>query len=264
MGKKHIEKARILKNEALTPDIYNLILLVNEIPETDPGQFLNLYCNDGSRLLPRPISICEVDAAAKTFRLIYKVTGKGTEEFSKLHEGEEIEYMGPLGTGFSLEKAEKIEKKDKEILLIGGGVGVPPLLELAKGLKGKKRVLLGFESDSILIEEFKEVSEEVKIATTQGTEGVKGTVMDLLSQEEIRADQIYSCGPRGMLKAVQGWARDRKIPAELSLEERMACGIGACLVCTCKTKEGPHEADWNYQRVCKDGPVFNAEEVIFE
>jgi len=219
------------------------------------------------------------------------VLGEGTKEFASLRVNEVIDYIGPLGKGFTLETKEAMETKgnmetkgsgkskdameitdarveknpeDKEILIIGGGVGVPPLLELSKRLKGKKRVLLGFETESILIEDFKKVASEVAVATTSGTEGIKGTVMDLLEQKEYTADQIYSCGPKGMLKAVQAWARERNIPTELSLEERMACGIGACLVCTCKTKEGPHEADWNYQRVCKDGPVFNGEEVMFE
>ncbi len=259
MEKKNIEKARILKNQALTPEIYEMVVDVGKTLDAVPGQFLNLYCKDGSRLLPRPISICEVDEKMGTFRLIYKVLGKGTEEFTTLKENEKIEYLGPLGTGFTLEESD-----NKEILIIGGGVGVPPLLELSKRLKGKKRVLLGFEKESILTGDFKKVAREVTVATTTGTEGIKGTVMDLLEEGEYVPDRIYSCGPKGMLKAVQAWARERNIPMELSLEERMACGIGACLVCTCKIKEGPHIEDWNYQRVCKDGPVFNGEEVVFE
>lgn len=267
MEKKGIKKARILKNQALTPRIYEMVLETEEISETLPGQFLNLYCKDGSRLLPRPISICEVDEKSGSFRLIYKVLGKGTEEFTSFKINDYIDYLGPLGTGFTLETTDAAVKKnpqDKEILIIGGGVGVPPLLELSKRLKGNKRVLLGFETESILIEDFKKVAAEVSVATTTGTEGIKGTVMDLLEQREYMPDQVYSCGPKGMLKAVQSWARERNIPSELSLEERMACGIGACLVCTCKTREGPHEEDWSYQRVCKDGPVFNGEEVMFE
>ncbi len=258
MEKKNINKARILKNEALGPEIYQMVLEVGDTGEAVPGQFVNLYCKDGARLLPRAISICEVDRKAGTFRLIYKVLGRGTEEFTQLKENEEIDWLGPLGSGFTL------NTEDREILLIGGGVGVPPLLELAKRLTGKKRVLLGFENESILTGDFSKVAAEVAVATTSGTEGIKGTVMDLLEQKEYLPDRIYSCGPKGMLKAVKDWARERNIPAELSMEERMACGIGACLVCTCKINEGPDPRDWNYQRVCKDGPVFNAEEVMFE
>ena len=263
MDNKSIEKALILKNEALTPEIYEMVLGVKSTSEATPGQFINLYCKDGSRLLPRPLSISEVDQKAGTLRLIYKVLGSGTREFAKLQKYEEIDYLGPLGKGFSLEFADE-KSEEQEILIIGGGVGVPPLLELAKQLQGKKRVLLGFEKESILVEDFKKVAREVAVATTTGDEGIKGTVMDLLEQGEYAPVKIYSCGPKGMLQAVQAWGREGNIPMELSLEERMACGIGACLVCTCKTQEGPHEEDWNYKWVCKDGPVFKGEEVVFE
>ncbi len=266
MVHKSIEKALILKNQALTPEIHEMVLGVKTTLGVTPGQFINLYCKDGSRLLPRPISISEADEKGGTLRLIYKVLGKGTEEFANLQKYEEIDYLGPLGKGFTLEKDDgKTETQEtQEILIIGGGVGVPPLLELSKQLKGKKRVLLGFEKESILIEDFKKVATEVAVATTTGDEGIKGTVMDLLEQGAYAPKKIYSCGPKGMLKAVQAWGRERNIPMELSLEERMACGIGACLVCTCKTKEGPHEEDWSYKRVCKDGPVFKGDEVMFE
>ncbi len=263
MEKKRIETARILKNEALTREIYEMLLGVKSTSGAEPGQFINLYCKDGSRLLPRAISISEVDEKAGTFRLIYKVLGKGTQEFSRLHKNEEIDYLGPLGKGFTLE-GDHEKPEEQEILIIGGGVGVPPLLELSKRLKGKKRVLLGFEKESILTEDFKKVATEVAVATTTGAEGIKGTVMDLLEQGKYAPGKIYSCGPKAMLRAVQAWGRERNIPMELSLEERMACGVGACLVCTCKIKEGPHEEDWNYKRVCKDGPVFNGDEVVFE
>lgn len=263
MDHKSIEKALVLKNEALTPEIYEMILGVKTTRDVAPGQFINLYCKDGSRLLPRPISICEVKENGATLRLIYKVLGKGTEELATLQKYEEIDYLGPLGKGFSLEEKENLGD-EHEILIIGGGVGVPPLLELVKQLKGKKRVLLGFEKESILIEDFQKVARDVAVATTTGDEGIKGTVLDLLERGEYAPVKIYSCGPKGMLKAVKDWGTKRDIPMELSLEERMACGIGACLVCTCKIQEGPHDEDWNYQRVCKDGPVFKGEEVMFE
>lgn len=263
MEKKRIKKGRILINEPITPEIFEMVLAVENPGEASPGQFLNLYCKDGSRLLPRAISIGEVDRERGAFRLIYKVLGKGTHEFSTLEKDEEIQYLGPLGKGFTPEDGDG-KSGEEEILIIGGGVGVPPLLELSKQLKGRKRVLLGFEKESILTEDFKKVATEVAVATTTGAEGIKGTVMDLLDRGEYAPKKIYSCGPKGMLKAVQAWGRARKIPMELSLEERMACGIGACLVCTCKIQEGPHGEDWNYQRVCKDGPVFKGEEVVFE
>lgn len=263
MEKKRMEKGKILKNEPLTPDIYEMVLEVKNFSKAQAGQFVNLYCKDGARLLPRAISIGEVDSDAGTFRLIYKVLGKGTQEFANLRRGEEINYLGPLGKGFSPEEQNEKEE-EQDILIIGGGVGVPPLLELTKQLRGKKRVLLGFEKESILIEDFQRVATEVAVATATGAEGIKGTVMDLLDQGAYTPTKIYGCGPKGMLKALQAWGKARSIPMELSLEERMACGIGACLVCTCKIKEGPHEEDWAYQRVCKDGPVFNGDEVVFE
>ena len=256
--KKNIENGKILTNTPLVPGVYQMVLQTKRSVEVSPGQFLNLYCKDGSRLLPRAISICEV-VDEKSLRLVYKTVGEGTREFSKLAPGEEIEYLGPLGKGFDLPT-----KTDREILIIGGGVGVPPLLELAKRLTGNIKVLLGFETRSILVEDFKKQATEVAVATASGEEGIRGTVMDLLETEGYTPDIIYSCGPKGMLRAVQSWAASRSIPAQLSLEERMACGIGACLVCSCKTKEGPDPQDWSYRRVCKDGPVFNGEEVVFE
>lgn len=254
---KTMVKASIIKNLEIAPGIYEMILLSKELVETGfPGKFVNLYIEDGQHLLPRPISICETDKNQQTLRLIYAVIGKGTKKLSIMKEKEEIRILGPLGNGFSLERG-----KGKNII-IGGGIGVPPLLELIKNLQGKTIVYLGFRCNPILVEDFKKYADEVYVATEDGSEGYKGNVLELMEQHQAKGDMLYSCGPKPMLKAVADWAKENNIDGELSLEERMACGIGACLVCTCKTAEKEGE-DWEYKRVCKDGPVFSRDEVIW-
>lgn len=248
----------IIRNRAITREIYEMEIQVDETVEPRPGQFLNLYCKDGSRILPRPISICEWKKAEGVYRLVYKVVGEGTKEFTEWQKGDSVRYLGPLGNGFFLDDSKPSGKET--VLLIGGGVGVPPLLELSKHIPGKLKVLLGFEEEEILIEDFKKQNAEVLFSTTEGSRGIKGTVMDLLDDGDVKADRIYTCGPKGMIKAVLNYSTVHQIPTEVSLEERMACGIGACLVCNCKTKSTDQE--WEYKRVCKDGPVFTGEEVM--
>ncbi|NLM03408.1 MAG: dihydroorotate dehydrogenase electron transfer subunit [Clostridiales bacterium] len=247
----------IEKNHKIAPDIYEMILLSKELShEGFPGKFVNLYLNDGAHLLPRPISICEVDRENHRTRLIYAVVGKGTKILSSKKEGEKLKVMGPLGNGFKID--EKIDRN----LVIGGGIGTPPLLELVKQLKGDTKVYLGFRENPILVEDFEKLGAEVHIATEDGSQGHKGNVIELLEKHDVNADSIYSCGPKPMLRAVAKWSREKNIPAQLSLEERMACGIGACLVCTCKINT--EDEKWEYKRVCKDGPVFLRDEVIWE
>ncbi len=253
-----MNKGIIRKNGAITREIYEMEIQVDERRDCRPGQFLNLYCKDGSRILPRPLSICEWKKDEGIYRLVYKIIGEGTKEFTDWKAGDEALFLGPLGNGFFLD--ERIPSTDEKVLLIGGGVGVPPLLELSKYIPGEKSVFLGFEKEEILIDDFKNIGAEVHSITTDGTKGTRGTVMDLLGEKDKKADRIYTCGPSGMIKAVLKWAEEHSIPVEVSLEERMACGIGACLVCNCKTKSKNEE--WEYKRVCKDGPVFSGEEVI--
>ena len=257
-------KATIIKNSELNDGIWDMIVYDEELTEDIlPGQFVNLYCDDKSLLLPRPISICEVDKDRKTLRLVYKVIGKGTENFSSLKKGDKIEYIGPLGNGFEMfdnQEYDSYENNEKNILIVGGGAGIPPLLELSKRLKGNKKVFIGTEAEGLLEKDFEKYSDEVKLSSMSGKVGYKGTVIDLIIKEDPSIDIIYSCGPKPMLKAVVDLANEKKVPAQVSVEERMACGIGACLVCVCKKKE--NENDWTYSRVCKDGPVYSKEEVV--
>ncbi|MDR5659322.1 dihydroorotate dehydrogenase electron transfer subunit [Serpentinicella sp. ANB-PHB4] len=251
------KNVKILSNKEIVPGMYELDILAPKMAQiSEPGQFMNLYCKSESRLLPRPISICEINKEAETLKLIYAVVGKGTEEISQMREGETIKVMGPFGNGFKV-------GKEQDHIIIGGGVGTPPLLELVKHLKGKKRVYLGFRTNPILVEAFEKHGAEVHVATEDGSFGTKGNVMDILTKTEPQGDIVYSCGPKPMLKAVYNWAKEKNIPSQLSFEERMACGIGACLVCTCKIQR-EQEVDWENRRVCKDGPVFNGDEVIWD
>jgi dihydroorotate dehydrogenase electron transfer subunit len=254
---RDIIRTAILKNKEIVPNIYEMILEAGDLVDSVlPGQFVNLYCPSEARILPRPISICEVDQSAKTLKLIYAVVGKGTEIFSKMQVGGILKMVGPLGNGFT------INTEWTENIVIGGGVGIPPLLELAKKLKGNTSVFLGFRKDPFLIEDFKKYS-TVYVATEDGSAGIKGNVLDLLEKQKNKAQMVYSCGPKPMLKALVQWAGKKQIPIQVSLEERMACGIGACLVCACRIKK-KEETDWQNSRICKDGPVFWGDEVIWE
>ncbi len=243
----------IADNIKISEDIYSMWLIDKDMAERAvPGQFVSLYCKDGSALLPRPISICEIDLETGRIRLVYRANGKGTKEFAKLRAGDEVEAMGPLGKGYTLE--------GKKAILIGGGIGIPPMLELAKRLKCETQIVLGYRDTTFLEKEF-EAYGKVYVATEDGSKGTKGNVIDAIKANFLEADIIYACGPTPMLRGVQAYGLDQGIKTQLSLEERMACGIGACLACTCKTKEIDHHSNVNNKRICKEGPVFYAEEV---
>ena len=247
--------AKVRSQEKVASDVFNLILYAPEIAEqAKAGQFVSVYSKDASRLLPRPISLCEIEREKGTIRLVYRVVGAGTEEFSSLKEGDSIDVMGPLGNGFQL--------KDKKAILIGGGIGIPPMLELGRELDCEKNVVLGFRDETFLLEDF-EPRGEVYIASEDGMHGVKGNVLDAIREYEIDAEIIYACGPTPMLRAIKEYALEKYIEAQLSFEEKMACGIGACLACVCKSKEVDEHSHVNNKRVCKDGPVFDAREVEF-
>ena len=247
----------------LAPGVFSLWIDAPEIAESAvPGQFVSIYTKSEARLLPRPISICEINRGEKTMRFVYRVVGEGTEEFSKLSSGDKIEVLGPLGNGFPI--------PEKKAILIGGGIGIPPMLALAQACKERPTVVLGYRDATLFLkEEFDKVA-DVVIATDDGSVykssdngaiGVKGTVMDAIRQYGIEGTEIYACGPTPMLRAIQSYALEHGIEAQLSLEERMACGVGACLACVCKSKEIDDHSQVKNKRVCKDGPVFYAEEV---
>ena len=233
--------------------------------EAVPGQFISVYSNDGARLLPRPISICRIDK--DNLRIVYRVAGKGTEEFSKMKEGEYVNIQGPLGNGYDLGKiAAEIKAEGRSFdkaILFGGGIGVPPMLELARRLDCHKNVVVGYRnSQTFLKEDFEAVADtDVYIATEDGSVGTKGNVLDTVKQENVEADAIFACGPTPMLRAIKAYALENDIPCYVSLEEKMACGIGACLACVCKSTEIDDHSQVKNKRVCKEGPVFNVKEV---
>lgn len=253
------ENAVILSQEKLAQDIYSMWIQTEAAAEAKPGQFISMYTNDGSKLLPRPISICEINKAEGSLRVVYRVTGKdtGTEQFSRMKAGDKIPVIGPLGNGFPYEKAE-----GKKVFLVGGGIGVPPILELAKQMHcEKKQIIAGYrDRETFLRDEF-EQNGEMYISTEDGSVGTKGNVMDAIRENALTADMIYACGPTPMLRAIKAYAEENGIECYISLEERMACGIGACLACVCKSKEKDHHTNVNNKRICKDGPVFLSAEV---
>lgn len=258
MTKKR-EDAVVLSQESIAQDIYSMWLKTEAASEARPGQFVSMYTNDGSKLLPRPISICEINREAGSLRVVYRVTGEntGTELFSRMQPGDIVPVIGPLGNGFPYEKAE-----GKRVFLMGGGIGVPPVLELAKQIDcDAKQIIVGYrDSETFLRDEF-EQNGQVYISTEDGSEGTKGNVMDAIRENGLDADIIYACGPTPMLRAIKAYAEEKGIECWLSLEERMACGIGACLACVCQTKEKDRHSNVNNKRICKDGPVFLSTEV---
>lgn len=256
MADKVKEKAVVIRQEEISLDIYSMWIETKAAQSAKPGQFVALYCKDGSRMLPRPISICEIDKAKGRLRLVYRVVGKGTKEFSQCHAGAGLELMGPLGNGFPMEAA-----KGKKALIIGGGIGVPPMLELAKQLEAEeKNIVCGYRNLLFLDNELKE-NGSLYVATEDGSVGTKGTVLDAIKENNITADILFACGPMPMLRALKAYAEENHMEAYISLEEKMACGIGACLACVCKTKEKDTHTNVNNARICKEGPVFDAEEV---
>lgn len=250
----------IISQKEIAESIYELTIkgkLAEEIKS--PGQFVHIKISDGlDPLLRRPISIYSYDKGNQLLTLIYRKEGKGTSMLAEKEPGMEIDVLGPLGNGFPVEETCEGETA----LLVGGGIGVPPLYELSKQLtaKGIKVVhILGFQTASAVFCESEFVENgETYIATVDGTHGMKGFVTDVITERSIQFDCMYACGPTSMLKALEQRFSDKKV--YLSLEERMACAVGACFACVHKTPEGKEGR--TYKKVCSDGPVFRAGEVI--
>ena len=258
MADKRKENAVVISQEMLADGIFSMWLRTEAAQTAVPGQFISMYTNDGTKLLPRPISICEIDKAEGALRVVYRVTGEntGTKQFSEAKAGDTIPVIGPLGNGFPLDKSE-----GKKAFLMGGGIGVPPILELAKQLNCEKQIVMGYrDSNTFLSKQFEE-NGKVYISTEDGSVGTKGNVMDAIRENGLTADIIYACGPTPMLRAIKNFAEENGIECYISLEERMACGIGACLACVCKSKEKDHHSNVHNKRICKDGPVFLSTEV---
>lgn len=248
--------AVVISQVQLAPGIYDMWLETKLAGSAVPGQFIGVYTKDKSRLLPRPISICEVREDKKALRIVYRVAGAGTEEFAGYKAGDDVEVLGTLGNGFPLEEAE-----GKKVFLMGGGIGVPPILELAKRMNAEKQIIMGYrDSQTFLREDFEKYG-KVYIATEDGSVGTRGNVMHAIAENALEADVIFACGPMPMLRAIKTYAAEHGIKAYISLEEHMACGVGACLGCVVKTKEKDHHSHVNNARICTDGPVFEAGEV---
>lgn len=254
MAEKFREQAVIISQEEIAPEIYSMWLKTDRIAAfAKAGQFISVYCNDGSRILPRPISICEIDRENAALHIVYRIAGKGTAEFSKCVAGEKLDIVGPLGNGFPL--------GEKKAFLIGGGIGVPPMLELAKQLNCEKQIILGYRDSNLFLKEEFEKQGQVYVATEDGSVGTKGNVIDAIKANALEADVIYTCGPTPMLRALAQYAEEKGMECWISMEEKMACGIGACLACVCKSREVDEHTNVHNKRICKEGPVFNAREV---
>ncbi len=250
MTEKKREEAEVISQEEIATDIYSMWIKTTIAKSAVPGQFISVYSKNDSCLLPRPISICEIKEDA--LRIVYRIAGKGTKEFSAYHAGASITVLGPLGNGFPI--------KEESAFLIGGGIGIPPLLALAERLNCEKHIIAGYKDELFLCEELSK-NGKLMIATEDGSAGTKGNVLDAIKANDISAKVIYACGPKPMLRAVKQYALEHQMEAWISMEERMACGVGACLGCTCKTTEKDGHSQVNNKRVCKDGPVFLAREV---
>lgn len=257
-------KAKLVKKEQLIKDIYKFSLQAKEITDTaKPGHFIEIRVSDSVEpLLRRPISIYNIEKETGILEIIFQIKGKGTTILANKKEGEEIDILGPLGNG-----TFKI-KQEGQIAIIGGGIGIFPLYELAKQTKQQTNTTvstyLGFRNKNLVVleEEFKKVSDKLTITTDDGSYAEAGFAISKLKEDITtkKPNMIYACGPLPMLKAVRELSIEQNIPCQISLEEKMGCGIGACLGCAVKTAKSPEDAP-QYWHVCKAGPVFNATDI---
>ena len=260
MTKKQKVMAKVYRQDNIGEGIYDMWIETELAKDAKPGQFISVYPANQATLLPRPISICEVNEDKTRLRIVYRVAGKGTTEFSGYKAGDKIWILGTLGNGFPVEEAE-----GKKVFLMGGGIGIPPMLELSKQIKKQygieSSILLGYRDKATFLESDLSKYGKTYIASEDGSVGTKGNVMDAIRENALEADVIFACGPMPMLRAIKQYAEENNITAYISLEERMACGVGACLGCVCKTKEIDHHSHVHNARVCTDGPVYDAREV---
>lgn len=257
----------VLDSHMLAPEIWSLELAYDpgDLPdEVRPGQFCGLYPKGGDMLLMRPVSICRWDSGRGALRFVYRAAGKGTRSFTELKAGDRLDMLGILGNGYDIDAL-----RGKHVVLLGGGIGVPPMLELAASLHAagqgtRVTAALGYRDSALFLREDMEAFAEVLVATEDGSAGTRGNVLDAVRENGIEADVVCACGPMPMLRAVKQYAEEKGIPAYLSLEERMACGVGVCLGCVTKTKEVDEHSRVHNARVCIEGPVFPASAVTLE
>ena len=250
----------VIEKTAISAGIYSYEILCPDVAEiAQPGQFVHIKI-DGFTLR-RPVSICEIDRKNGSLRIVFEIRGQGTARLTSYNVGDNIDMIAPLGHGFTL--PESIDD-DKRVVLVGGGIGVPPLFAIAKVMKESATAILGFRSyDKIILAgDFKRADAHVITCTDDGSVGFHGAVTTPLREELSKKDvvKVYACGPEAMLKAVISECKESGVPCEVSLEQRMGCGVGACVVCSCRAERGGEE---KVLRVCKDGPVFDGNEVVF-
>lgn len=251
MKKYDAQTFELVETQEIAKDIFDFKLRNSELAKiTKPGQFVHIAVP--GMVLRRPISVCDVEG--DTIRIVFRTKGEGTKVLSQAKVGDKLDLIAPLGNGFTVEKGKKYA-------FIGGGIGVPPMLYTAKQTTGSYAILGFANKDAVILEDdFKAAGCETIVTTDDGSFGIHGFVTDALAKIIDKVDEVCACGPTPMLKAVAKLCKDNSKPCQVSLEERMGCGIGACLVCACKTK---HNGEEEYSHVCKKGPVFNAEEVVW-
>ena len=263
------ETTVVVSQKEISKDIFDLRVKTDAAMAAVPGQFAGIFPPSDAKILMRPISICEADAEKGEIRFVYRIAGEGTRLISGLKEGDKVNLLSVLGNGFPIEATE-----GKKVAVMGGGIGIPPMLELAKTLNAENqkagvqkndecviRSVMGYRDEQTFLKEDLEKYSSVYPATEDGSVGTKGNVMDAIRENALEADVIFACGPMPMLRAIKAFAQEKQIPAYISLEEHMACGVGACLGCVVKTKEEDHHSHVHNARICTDGPVFEAGEV---
>lgn len=258
MTKSKIIHAPLLRNENIAQDVYRMVLqIAQEIQgfrDFIPGQFVNVYLKEKDTLLPRPISICEIKN--DQLHLVYKCVGLGSQRMAEIKKGERVRISTPLGNGYSC-------PTNKKVLLIAGGTGIPSMVALASKLKQLNchvTALLGYRDQGFLVQDMNRCCHDVFVAMETGQKAFKGNVIELLRENKLEADLCFACGPKAMLREVSRYCASKNIEVQVSLEERMACGYGACLGCAI-TINDPEPIN---KRVCKDGPVFLGSQVVWD
>lgn len=257
--KRKLVNAKLLKSENIFPNIYKQTYFVGTVCENiKPMQFCSLYVGKGEMILPRPISIFNVDKENQTLEIVFATVGNGTKALAQIRENSLVSILLPLGNGFS--KFEGI----KRIALVGGGIGIPPLHYLAKELKKYNNdieidIYLGYRDEPFLLENFKDYN--IFIASDNSNNHFKGNVVSLMNETNKHYDKVVSCGPTVMLKALKDYCIDKDLDLSISLEERMGCSIGACVGCVVKIKT---DDGIKHKKVCVDGPIFDSKVVAFD
>ena len=253
------ETTFVVSQEEIAKDIYDLRLKTPAAKFAKPGQFVGLFPPSDAHLLMRPISICESCPEKDELRMVYRIAGEGTNLISKLKQGDTVSMLSLLGNGFPISFAA-----GKKVAVMGGGIGIPPMLYTAKQLKNvvaETEIYLGYrDRDTFLSDEFEGYGILNRV-TEDGSVGYKGNVMDAIRERDFTPDVILACGPMPMLRAIKQYAQEKNVEAYISLEERMACGVGACLGCVVKTVKKDAHSHVNNTRICTEGPVFDAKEV---